>query len=204
MPRVPLRAVAGAIEPLVREVEAATSAEIVVVVAGSSSRYTHVTGWAAAVAAWAATAFLCWSPWSFTDLWIPLDVAAVAAATAGLVATAPNTRLRLAGGAARERAVAHAAEAAFTEEAVYATRDRTGVLVYVSVLERTVLLRADSAIQARVPAGAWNEVAARLRTLESVDGFTAGFRAMGALLATHLPRSADDVNESADAPRVRA
>jgi putative membrane protein len=198
-----LHTIAGAVEPLVHEAEQRTSAEVVVVVSGSSSTYTHVTGWVVAAVAVATTAFLCWSPWIFDDFWLPVDVAALAAVVAGLMATAPRTRLFLAGGAERERCVALAAEAAFSQEAVYATRERTGVLIYVSVLERTVLLRADTAVQTRVPAAQWNDVAARFRHISTNEAFATNFKELGALLAEHLPRAADDVNESPNAPRVR-
>lgn len=198
-----LHTVAGAIESLVHEVEDRTSAEVVVVVSGSSSTYAHVTGWAVAAVAIASLAFLCWSPWLFDDFWLPVDVATVSAVVAGLLATAPRMRLRLAGGAERERCVTMAAQAAFSEEAVYATRERTGVLIYVSILERTVLLRADTAIQTRVPAAQWNALAANFRELSTNEDFAQNFRALGALLAEHLPRHEDDVNESPNAPRVR-
>jgi putative membrane protein len=198
-----LHTIAGAVEPLVLEVEQRTSAEVVVVVSGSSSTYAHVTGWTVAAVALAATAFLCWSPWVFNDFWLPVDVATVSAVVAGLMATAPRTRLMLAGGAERERCVALAAQAAFSEEAVYATRARTGVLVYVSVLERTVLLRADTGVQRHVPAAQWNAIAAGFRDLSTNEAFATHFKELGALLAEHLPRGEDDIDESPNAPRVR-
>ncbi len=192
------------VEELVREVESGTSAEIVVVVAGSSSRYTDVLGWAMGVPGLLATAFFCWSPWIFDDRWIPIDTLAVAGAFGLLFGTSMQTRRRLVGHKEQERRVALAADAAFWQEAVHATRGRTGILVYVSVLERIVAVRADMSIASTVPAGAWNKALADVQgSYTTKEAFSAGFRRLGAVLAEHLPRTEDDVNESPDAPRMR-
>ncbi len=193
---------AANVEALVKEVEAGTSAEIIVVVVGKSAGYGEVIAWAALAAALGATAFFCWSPWLYNDAWIPVNVALTAGLVAAVLWTSGRLRARLARGGVRE--VNRAADAAFWEEAVHATHGRTGVLVYVSVLERIVAIRADSAIAANVPADAWIPVV-RAFSEGGIDNerFAGAFRAMGAVLAKHLPRAADDVNESPDAPRIR-
>lgn len=193
-----------AVEALVHEVESGTSAEIVVVVAGSSDRYTDVLGWAVGIPALLATAFFCWSPWVFDDLWIPIDTLGVAGAFGLVLGTSMQMRSRLVGRKEQARRVARSADAAFWEEAVHATRGRTGILVYVSVLEGVVEVRADMGIASCVPAGKWNKALLSLQGAHaSKEAFAAGFRALGAVLAEHLPRAEDDVNESPDAPRMR-
>ena len=178
-----------------------------VVIAGKSSEYTGPTGWAAAAAALTATAFVCWSPWAFNDLMIPVDAALFTAAVAAMVGTGTATRAWLARPARREAAVSLKADAAFWQEAVHATRARTGILVYVSVLERIVAVRADVAIRREVPAGKWTAATAALqaslRSANEPESFASALREMGKVLGEHLPRTDDDENESADAPRVR-
>lgn len=192
------------VEALVREVEAGTSAELVVVIAGKSSPYRGVIGWALGVPALVATAFFCWSPWVFDDSWIPVDVLLVSAAVAGLVGTSYGARRLLTPRRERDRCVALAADAAFWQEAVHATKARTGILVYVSLLERSVAVRADLAVASSVPAAAWNAALKGVQAPYSTpDEFAAAFHALGAVLAEHLPRAHDDENESPDAPRVR-
>lgn len=192
------------VEALVREVEAGTSAELVVVIAGASSSYRGVIGWALGVPALVATAFFCWSPWVFDDAWIPVDVLVASAAVAGLVGTSFQARRALTPRREQARCVGLAADAAFWQEAVHATKARTGILVYVSLLERSVVVRADLAVAASVPAAAWNAAVKGIEAPYSTpDAFSAAFRALGAVLATHLPRAHDDENESPDAPRVR-
>lgn len=192
------------VEALVREVEAGTSAELVVVIAGSSSTYRGVIGWALGVPAVVATAFFCWSPWVFDDTWIPVDVLVASVAVAGLVGTSFRARRSLTSRREQDRCVGLAADAAFWQEAVHATRARTGILVYVSLLERRVEVRADLAVSAAVPAAAWNAAVQRIQAQYSTpDAFASAFGALGAVLAEHLPRAHDDENESPDAPRVR-
>ncbi len=197
-----VEAIAAQVEGLVREVEAGTSAEVIVVVAGSSGSYGQPLGWLAAGVSLVATGFFCWSPWVFDDRWIPLDVVAVTGLVVAAVAVNAQARAFLAGSSARRRAVALAADAAFWQEAAHATRGRTGVLVYVSVLEGMVLVRADTAIQVAVPADRWNAAVGAVSS-GSITQFGPNMRALGALLAASLPRAADDVNESPDAARVR-
>ena len=112
------------VEALVKEAEAGTSAELVVVIAGSSARYAGVIGWALGAAALGATAFFCWSPWVFDDGWLPIDVLGVSVAVAGLVGTSFRARRVLTPARERARCVALAADAAFWQEAVHATKAR--------------------------------------------------------------------------------
>ena len=67
-----------------------------------------------------------------------------------------------------------------------------------------VLIRADLAVAASVPAAAWNTALAGVQApFTTPDAFATAFRALGVVLAEHLPRADDDENESPDAPRVR-
>lgn len=193
------------VEALVKEVESGTSAELIVVVAGRSSSYRWVAAWVTVVFGLAAAAFFCWSPWVFDDRWIPIDVLVVGGAAGALVGTNERLRVWLAGRSEPGAAVRLAADAAFWQEAVHATRGRTGVLIYVSVLERIVTVRADSGITATVPGADWLPAVAAVEAAGvAPEPFAAAFRALGKALCTHLPRAHDDENESPDAPRVRA
>ena len=56
------------------------------------------------------------------------------------------------------RRVMHHAETVFLEEEVFKTRDRTGVLIYVSELEHEVVVLADSGINEKVSPKDWEKV----------------------------------------------
>lgn len=100
------------------------------------------------------------------------------------------------------------AQSAFLEEEVFATRDRTGILVFVALFERAAVILGDQAINRAVPEGAWEGVVESL-----VTGMRAGRPAAamvdavtrcGEILASHrVELRPDDQDELANAPRLR-
>ncbi len=121
-----------------------------------------------------------------------------AAAVVGLV---PGVKRLLTPAALRQREVARAARATFVERGLHNTRDRSGVLVYISWLEREVILVADSCVERRLPAVARMNAEQAL-TAAMANGGAAVAReleALAAALGSAMPRRADDVNELPDA-----
>jgi putative membrane protein len=104
-----------------------------------------------------------------------------------------------------EERVHHAASRAFHETGMVETRDRTGILIYVSLLERRVEVIADRGIHARVEDGTWNDVVERvlagIRAGHADQGLIAGIRRCGEILAANFPPGPDDRNELPDRPR---
>jgi putative membrane protein len=86
---------------------------------------------------------------------------------------------------------------------VFKTAGRTGILIFLSLFERRVVILADSGIHAAVPPSAWDEIAGRLAaSLKRGERGAALVRAIqecGALLERPpLSRAADDANELPD------
>lgn len=104
----------------------------------------------------------------------------------------------------RKAAVDRAAAAQFEALGLANTRERTGVLLYVSLAHRRAEVLADQGIYAKAPHQAWDEVigllTAPLRRGEAADGFVAAVTRVGEILAAYLPPRADDSNELSDAP----
>lgn len=101
------------------------------------------------------------------------------------------------------------AESAFLHEEVFHTRDRTGILVFVAVLEHRALILADSGIHRAVPRERWEELAqalaAGIKGGRAKAALIACIEACGALLVEHrVDIRPDDTNELGDAPRVYA
>lgn len=196
-----MEALAARLESTVKEVEAKSAAEVVVVLAARSGETPDLPWKVGAAAGWFALAFLAWSPWTFHGYWFPVDAALVGGLAGWLGGRAPAVYRALVRPERRKAAVKLAAEAAFVQEAVHATRARTGILFYVSRLEGEVVVLPDQGVYSRVPP-------AELATLR-VDGSSeeatvASLQALGALLARHLPADeADNPDEIPDAPRVR-
>ncbi len=101
--------------------------------------------------------------------------------------------------AVRKRAMRH-----FTESAVYDTVDNTGVLLFVSLMERRVELIADRGINTSVPPKTWENIVLELVKGVKQDDLTASLEKaigqIGVVLAEHVPQRPDDVNEKPDTP----
>jgi putative membrane protein len=197
-----------------RRAEGGTAGELVCVIVQRSDGYEDAR-WRAAtlgalagglVAAYGIYAIESWSP--LAPLW-PAVAPLAGAAAAWLLATGvPAIERELAGFETMRRRVRQGAARAFVVEEVFATRQRTGVLIFLSLFERRVEIVCDEGIRALVPAAAWTEISTRL-----ASGITRGsagtalveaIEACGALLAKHgLERASADLNELPDEPRLR-
>jgi putative membrane protein len=192
----------AALQDAVSAIEERSSAEVVVIVRAQSGPYLH----ADLLAGIAFGLFILWfqlfSPWEFSLASILLAPPVLGAGTGWLVSRAPGVRRRLTPAGRRARAVRTAALAEFIENGVDATRGRTGLLVYVSLLERAGEVIADRGITRRVARAEWDGRVGALKA--SVAAGEPGrvvashLRGLGELLATPLPRAEDDVDELAN------
>jgi len=91
---------------------------------------------------------------------------------------------------------------AFRELELDRTRDRTGILILVCLLERRVQILSDSGINARVKPGTWEEVVeallTRLRNKDLASGLCEAIERCGEILSREFPARTDDTNEIAD------
>lgn len=94
------------------------------------------------------------------------------------------------------------AQEQFYVQGLRLTRERTGVLLFVSVAEHYVEIIADRGIDSVVPAGTWDDVVARfveqIKSGQVAEGFVGAVEACGALLAEHFPARDDNRNELPD------
>jgi putative membrane protein len=95
----------------------------------------------------------------------------------------------------------------FFRQGLHRTREATGVLLFVSLLEHRVIVLGDAGIHARVGDSHWTGTTHAV--LEGIakgslrDGLIAGIERCGAVLAEHFPGRPDDRNELADRLVVR-
>ena len=115
-------------------------------------------------------------------------------------------RLLIGHEALHSRVECRAAEA-FLEEQVFATRDRTGVLIFVALFEHRVLLLADEGIDEQVADDAWKEIsselAAGLRAGTPAPAIIHAVQRCSELLAEHGVSPRSPANELSDEPRFR-
>ena len=191
-----------AIRDAISAVEARSSGELVVSVRGRSATYLHADILVGVIAGLATLAFLLFSPYPFALHWFLVDPILIGGLVALAASRLPPVRRALTPAPMREARVRTAASALFFEKGVHHTRERTGILLYVSLLERRALLVADAAVEREVPRREWRAVAAAIERVVASGGdggeLARALGPLGDLLALHLPRSAGDLNELAD------
>lgn len=93
---------------------------------------------------------------------------------AGLTAAIRPLRRWLAGTDQLDRTVHYRAMQAFVEEEVFNTRDRTGILLFVSLLEHRIEVIGDAGINQRVAPDDWIGIVERIRTGIKNENLTVG------------------------------
>lgn len=149
----------------------------------------------------------------FTSLWLNLGVAQIVililgAQAAGMAAVyfAPMLRRFFAGQRLLDLRVTQRAAEAFVAEEIFRTKDRTGILIFLSLLERKVIVWGDVGINAKVEQHEWNEVVqliiSGMRAGQPSRGLIAAIEKCGELLHREgVIRRPDDTDELTDALR---
>jgi putative membrane protein len=102
----------------------------------------------------------------------------------------------------KEEAVRLRAERAFFERGLYRTKKNTGVLFFVSLLERKVWVLADKGIYKKMDQETLNrfanEVSRGIKEGRAYDALSQAIQEIGVYLAKHFPITPDDTNELSD------
>jgi putative membrane protein len=186
------------IEDAIARIEKRSAAEFVVAVLPRSGTYSR---WRALISGvWsiaAAIAYFQFVPWG-GEVWgllLELPVGALVWAVLGF----PSIRRHLMPVHEAEEAVHGAAFRMFAARGVHRTRDRTGILLYISELERMAVLLGDSGIHERVGDDGWPQhiahLVSRIREGRTADGVIEVLEALETSLAAKLPVAADDIDE---------
>ena len=198
------------IRAAVQEAETRTRGEIVPMVVPASARYREASHLAGLIAALLVLAvFLALSYGAGFGTWSQVHegwiiVAVVVAYVLGSVVGTWSWSVRaLTSDQRMAMKVRFRAERAFYEEGLHRTREATGVLIFLSLLERRVQVLADRAIHERVPTGTWDglveQIVSGVREGRPTESLCDAIARCGALLASHFPvRDGDNPNELPD------
>jgi putative membrane protein len=189
----------------IKEAESKTSGEIVPYVVERSDAYENAY-WRAALLFALVTLAGFVAVHQFAEAWLPdleiITFAVTLAAGLGLLLVnfIPALKRLFAGSNILDLRVYRRAAEAFIEEEIFNTRDRTGVLIFISLLERRVRVIGDSAINAKVEPSEWNEVkqsiVAGVRAGRTAEGLIEAIQQCGVLLQQNgIERRADDTDE---------
>lgn len=198
----------------VKEAERKTSGEIVPCVMDRSDDYEEAEWRLGAlcgslVLAALAAVYLftpAWLPWNFAE-WLLVILGAFAAGM-GAAKLLPSVKRMFAGRRLLDQRIAQKAAQVFIDEEVFNTRDRTGILLFVSLLERRVFVLGDSGINARVLQTDWqgvvDTVVEGIAGGRPADGLIAAIGKCGLLLERKgVAVKPDDRDELSDGLRVK-
>ncbi|WP_332770054.1 TPM domain-containing protein [Phenylobacterium sp.] len=214
------------IQAAIRQGETRTSGEIYCVVAQESSDYLEIPLAWAAVAALVAPALLLaagiqvaapelgqgWTAAQMSDIATTAARSALTGAillqgvlfvVVAILAALPPVRRLLTPRALKRHRVRRRASEQFLAKSLQSTRERTGVLIYVSIDEHMAELIADDGIAAKVDGQVWDAAMTRLmegfKAGRPAEGFEAAIGLCVDILAQHVPaRAGDNPNELPD------
>ena len=90
---------------------------------------------------------------------------------------------------------------AFYAQNLHNTKDQTGILIFISLLEKRVIILGDRGINEKVEENFWNEelnhILSSIKNNELPQGLSHVIKDMGEKLSTHFPIQADDQNQQA-------
>lgn len=90
----------------------------------------------------------------------------------------------------------------FVESGVYATRERTGILIFISLMEHEVRILADNGISKKIDQATWNTLASSIavgvREGKTSGVLIDGINECGRILTEHFPSHGENKNELID------
>lgn len=185
----------------IRVVELETAVEVVVAVRRAASRHLATSLACGMVCALGGLAVMWLSPQLYDVRTMPLDAALAFALGTALVASLPGLRRLLTPPWRLTQAAELSARRAFGELGIERTRGRTGLLVYVALFERSVVIVPDSGVPDVLLRGAIaairEELAMAVRARD-FDAFLGALARLGPACGAAVPRHADDENELCD------
>lgn len=190
------------IKNTIRGVEAHTIGEVAVMAVDSSSRYLEaeviggiVSG--SLLSLLATVLFFNSSLWFYVPLSFILFFPC-----AYILNKLPAVKTAFIGLRRKEHAVRERALRAFYEKGLYKTKQNTGVLFFISMLERKVWVLADKGINEKITQETLNSfalaVSQGIKEGRSCEALCEVIKEAGKLLAKHFPVTAKDTDELSD------
>ncbi len=196
-----------AVEKAVAHAETRTCAELIVVINRQSGSYLDRELLQAAAWALLALLVMVYSPWTFAEpLWVPPDILLVGLAAFAATRLVPLWRRAMLGRGRQDRQVRLHARNAFHVLNVTGTRDRTGVLIYLSYLEDRTLILPDFGVEAKVEPAIWLGILDRAGSISGHHNPTLALCGLieecAKVLAERLPPKDSNPDELPNRPRL--
>ncbi|MGN6750327.1 MAG: TPM domain-containing protein [Xanthobacteraceae bacterium] len=178
-----------AIAAAIHEAEQRTCGQIVCVLAHASSAYAHVPIlWSSLLALFTPWPLIYFTQWSVQRIFLAQLIVFLVAA---LVLSWAPLRILLVPRAIQRARAHRAGLEQFVLRGISRTRNRCGVLIFVSAAEHYARIIADEGVAQKVHAGEWqaaiDTLTMHMRDGRVAAGFIAAIERCGAILAQHAP-----------------
>lgn len=198
------------IEKAIAEAEHLNKGEILPVIVKSSSSYFYVSFVYAWVFLWIATAlwflyeYFFWG--TFEDIFYLISLQFSVSFLGFLLGYWDRAVHFLVSAKSMALEVHESALAAFTEHGLGNTRDKTGILIYISILERRVEIIADEGIYKKVGKDFWQKevenIIQGIRKGNLQEALIKEILNMGKKLREHFPQMDKNPNEISNRPKI--
>jgi putative membrane protein len=179
----------AAVAAAIREAEKHTCGQIVCVLSHASSAYAHIPVlWSSLLALFTPWPLIYFTQWSVQRIFLAQLIVFLVAAI--IFSWAPLRILLVPRAVQRARAHRAALEQ-FVLRGISRTRNRCGVLIFVSLAEHYARIVADEGVAQKVRASEWqaaiDALTTHVREGRLAEGFIAAIERCGAVLAEHAP-----------------
>jgi len=185
----------------IRQIESETAVEVVVAVRKRASRYPRTSLACGAAVALVVLLVLLLSPTIYLWLWIVVDTLLAFLLATAMFSTFTPLRMAFTTARSRRAAVEQGARRAFDELGIRETKERTGLLVYAALEERSVRVVADEGVPEEVLGEEYHDAVLGLQEAVATlneEAFLAALLRLERPLSQVLPRQPDDENELSD------
>ena len=186
----------------VRDIESRTIGEVVVMVVDSSDPYGDVEIVGSLLGAGSLSLLLTILLLHSSLLWFITIMFLLLAPSHLLFTRVARLKTLFIGTQRKNEAVRERALRAFFEKELYRTRESSGVLFLLSLLERKVWILADRGIYEKIDQGTLNQFAATVsqgvKRGHACDALVEAIQDVGQLLSKHFPIKPGDINELPD------
>ena len=179
--------------------ESCTTGEIAVMVVDESSQY-HEAEILGGVVLGSLVAFVLTILFFHESIWWYVPISFILFFPAWfLFKVSHRLKILCVGNIREQKAVRERALKAFYEKGLYKTKENTGILFFISILEHKVWVIADKGIHEKIKQETLNrfarQVAQGIRDGRACDALVEAIREAGDLLVKHYPCGPGDVNE---------
>ena len=187
------------IEAAVKAAELTTSGEIVPMIVDSSYEYPRAELIGGGTLALACGLLGSWA-WGGESIWWFLPIFIVTFFLFfSVIRSCPALKRKLINPEEFSIETREKALVSFLEQGLHETRDKTGILILISLFERKVVVLADGGINAKVPEHTWDEIVAMiipgLKNGQPCEALCQAITRCGELLSENFPRKEDDTDE---------